>query len=127
MHTAEDFGHCAGHPIRLEYEQVSRGGFVCTDWVLFVDERMLYLGRDDPFVRQVLGRDFAAFIHEAFRRAGIEELSPGDTLAGDLDRELLRASLAYGVVRGLEGRYAARCEDFFESLPGLKPWSLTVQ
>lgn len=127
MCTAEDFRQYAGHPIRLEYEQARRGGVVFTDWVLFVDERMLYLGQDGRFVRQVLGQDFGAFIHSAFRRAGIDTLFPSQRLAGDLDRDLLRASLAYGVVRGLEDRYATGGEDFFEALPGLEPWSLTVQ
>ena len=127
MHTAEDFSQYAGHPIRLEYEQARRGGVVFTDWVLFVDERMLYLGQDGMFVRQVLGQDFAAFIHEAFHRAGIDTLFPSQRLAGDFDRDLLRASLAYGVVRGLEDRYATEGKDFFEALPGLEPWSLTVQ
>ena len=127
MYTAEDFSQYAGHPIRLEYEQASRGGVVYTDWVLFVDERMLYVGEDGMFVRQVLGQDFAAFIHEAFHRAGIVTSPPSLPLAGDLDRGLLRASLAYGVVRGLEDGYAAEGNDFFGALPGFEPWSLTVQ
>ena len=127
MHTPEDFSQYAGHPIRLEYEQASRGGVVYTDWVLFVDERMLYLGQDGRFVRQVLGQNFAAFIHEAFRRAGITTLSLSPRLAGDFDPDLLRASLARGVVQGLSDRYATQGEDFFEALPGLDPWSLTVQ
>jgi hypothetical protein len=88
---------------------------------------MLYLGQDGRFVRQVLGQDFAAFIHEAFRRARIDKQSPSQRLAGDFDGDLLRASLAYGVVQGLEDRYATEGNDFFEVLPGLEPWSLTVQ
>jgi len=127
MITPEDFGKYAGHRIRLEYEQVSRDGLSCTDWVLFVDERMLYLGVDSMFVRQVLEQDFAAFIHEAFRRARIDKQSPSQRLAGDFDGDLLRASLAYGVVQGLEDRYATKGNDFFEALPGLEPWSLTVR
>jgi hypothetical protein len=127
VRTPEDFSQYAGHTIRLEYEQVSRGGLACTDWVLFVDEHMLYLGHDAMFVRQVLGQDFAAFIHEAFRRAGIATLPPSERLAGDFDRDLLRASLACGVVQGLNDSYAIEGEDFFEVLHGLDPWSLTVQ
>jgi len=127
MITAEDFGKYAGHRIRLEYEQVRRDGLSCTDWVLFVDERMLYLGVDSKFVRQVLGQDFAAFIHEAFRRARIDKQSPSQRLAGDFDGDLLRASLAYGVVRGLEDKYATEGGNFFEAIHGLEPWSLTVQ
>ena len=127
MHTADDFSRYAGHPIRLEYEQARRDGVVYTDWVLFVDERMLYLGQDGRFVRQVLGQDFAAFIHEAFRRAGITTSSQSPRLAGDFDPDLLRASLARGVVEGLSERYATEGEDFFEALQGLAPWSLTVQ
>jgi len=91
VHTPEDFSQHAGHPIRLEYEQARRDGVVYTDWVLFVDERMLYLGQDARFVRQVLGQDFAAFIHEAFRRAGITTSSQGPRLAGDFDPDLRRA------------------------------------
>jgi hypothetical protein len=127
MYTAEDFSLYAGHAIRLEYEQAHRDGVVYTDWVLFVDERMLYLGQDAMFVRRALGQDFAAFIHSAFRRAGIDALPPGQRLAGDFDRSLLRASLAYGIVQGLAGMYADLGQDFFEALPGLEPWSLTVQ
>jgi hypothetical protein len=127
MFTAEDFSQYSGHPIRLEYEQASRGGVVYADWVLFVDERMLYLGQDGGFVSQVLGQDFAAFIHEAFRRAGITTSSRSPHLAGDFDGDLLRASLAYGVVQGLKDRYATEGEDFFEALQGLDPWSHTVQ
>lgn len=127
MHTPEDFSQYAGHPIRLEYEQARRDGVVCTDWVLFVDERMLYLGQDARFVRQVLGQDFAAFIQEAFRRAGITTSSSRPRLAGDFDHDLLRASLARGVVHGLSDSYAIEGEDFFEVLRGLDPWSLTVQ
>jgi hypothetical protein len=127
MYTAEDFSQYAGHRIRLEYEQASRGGVVYTDWVLFVDERMLYLGQDGRFVSQVLGQDFAAFIHGAFQRAGIDQLAPSRRLAGDLDRDLLRASLAHGIVQKLEGVYSDQGEDFFEALPGLEPWSLTVR
>ena len=127
MITAEDFGKYAGHRIRLEYEQIRRDGLSCTDWVLFVDERMLYLGVDSKFVRQVLGQDFAAFIHEAFRRARIDKRSPSQRLAGDFDGDLLRASLAYGVVQGLEDKYATEGEDFFEAILGLELWSLTVQ
>jgi hypothetical protein len=127
MHPPEDLSQYAGHQIRLEYEQANRGGVVSTDWVLFVDERMLYLGQDGRFVRQVLGRDFGAFIHDAFRRARITTSSQGARLAGDFDRDLLRASLAFGVVRGLEDCYATEGEDFFEVLPALDPWSLTVQ
>lgn len=97
-----------------------------TDWVLFVDECMLYLGQDARFVRQVLGQDFAASIHEAFKWAALEALPPGPKLEGDFDGDLLRASLAYGVVLGLRDRYARHGEDFFETLPGLEPWSLTV-
>ena len=127
MFTAEDFSQYAGHAIRLEYEQASRDGVAYTDWVLFVDERMLYLGQDGRFVSQVLGQDFSAFIHGAFRRAGITELAPSRRLAGDFDPDLLRASLARGVVEGLSQRYATEGEDFFEALQGLDPWSLTVQ
>jgi len=127
MHTAEDFSEYAGHAISLEYEQASRGGVLYTDWVLFVDERMLYLGQDARVVRQVLGQDFGAFICEAFRRAGIATLFPHERHAGEFDRDLLRASLAYGVVQGLRDRYATEGEDFFEVLQGLEPWSLTVR
>ena len=126
MGTREDLSQYAGHQIRLEYEQARRDGVALTDWVLFVDERMLYLGQDGRFVRQVLGRDFAAFLHEAFRRAGITTSYQRPHLAGDLDGDLLRASLAHGVVQGLSDGYAARGEDFFEALQGLDPWSLTV-
>jgi hypothetical protein len=127
MYTADDLSQYAGHPIRLEYEQVSGGGVVRTDWVLFVDERMLYLGHDGMFVAQVLGQDFAAFIHAAFQRAGIDELPPERLLAADFDGDLLRASLAYGAVQGLEARYAAEGDDFFAVLADLEPWSLTVR
>jgi hypothetical protein len=125
--TAEDFSEYGGHPIRLEYEHASRGGVVYTDWVLFVDEYMLYLGQDALFVRQVLGQDFAAFIHAAFQRAGIDKVAPSRRLLGDFDGDLLRASLAQGIVQGLDHAYSARGEDFFEALQGLDPWSLTVQ
>jgi hypothetical protein len=127
MHTAEDFSEYAGHAIRLEYEQPRRDGVVYTDWVLFVDERMLYLGQDGRFVRYVLGQDFGAFVREAFLRAGITNASERPHLVGDFDHDLLRASLAYGVVRGLEDNYATEGEDFFEVLHGLKPWSLTMR
>jgi predicted regulator of Ras-like GTPase activity (Roadblock/LC7/MglB family) len=101
VHTADDFSRYAGHPIRLEYQQASRDGVIYTDWVLFVDERMLYLGQDGRFVRQVLGQDFAAFIHEAFRRAGITTSSQSPRLAGDFAPDLLRASLAAAEDTGL--------------------------
>ena len=125
--TPEDFSRYAGHSIRLEYEQAIRGGVVYTDWVLFVDEHMLYLGVDSMFVRQVLGQDFAAFIHDAFRRARIDRQALSQRLAGDVDCDLVRASLALGVVQGLAVRYATGDEDFFEALHGLEPWSLIVQ
>ena len=125
--TPKDLTQYAGHPIRLEYEQASRGGVVYTDWVLFVDERMLYLGMDSMFVRQVLGQDFAAFIHDAFQRARIDRQPLSQRLADDFDGDLLRASLAFGVAQGLAVRYATEGEDFFEALHGLEPWSLTVQ
>ena len=51
-----------------------------TDWVLFVDERRLYLGNDARLVRQVLDEDFGAFIHKAFRRARIARSSSAPRL-----------------------------------------------
>ena len=121
MHTAADFSQYEGHPIRLEYEQASRDGVVYTDWVLFVDERMLYLGQDGRFVRQVLGQDFGAFIHEAFRRAGITTSSQSPRLAGDFAPDLLRASLARGVVEGLSERLRHRGRGLLRGAPGPRP------
>ena len=58
---------------------------------------------------------------------GSSRRPPACRLREIFDRDLLRASLAFGVVRGLEDRYATEGNDFFEALPGLEPWSLTVQ
>lgn len=113
------------HTINLEYEQINMGGFAYTNWILFVDGYLFYLGQDAKFVVRVLGQDFAQFIHEAFGRAGID--APIEAkLAGDFDRDLLRASLAAGIVRGLDDIYSDQGKDFFEALNGLEAWSLSA-
>jgi hypothetical protein len=113
------------HSISLEYEQINMGGYAYTNWVLFVDGHLFALGQDAKFVRRVLGQDFAQFLHEAFERADID--APIEAkLAGDFDRDLLRASLAAGIVRGLDDIYSDQGEDFFEALDGLEAWSLSA-
>ncbi|HUU33438.1 MAG TPA: hypothetical protein VMW48_05205, partial [Vicinamibacterales bacterium] len=66
--TDDNIGRYGDHTIRLEYDEVSLGGFAYTNWLLFVDGRPFYLGQDAKFVTRVLGQDFARFIHEAFVR-----------------------------------------------------------
>jgi len=70
--TDDNIGRYGDHTIRLEYDEVSLGGFAYTNWLLFVDGRPFYLGQDAKFVTRVLGQDFARFIHEAFVRADID-------------------------------------------------------
>jgi hypothetical protein len=113
------------HSISLEYEPVNMGGYAYTNWLLFVDGHTFYLGQDAKFVRRVLGQDFAQFLHEAFERADIDAPIE-DKLAGNFDRDLLRASLAAGIVRGLDDIYSDQGEDFFEALDGLEAWSLSA-
>jgi len=121
---AEDLELYEGHKISLEWEAIDLGGFAYTNWILFVDGNLFYLGQDAKFVARVLGRDFAEFIREAFDRAGI--LEPTDRkLAGDFDRDLLRASLAVGIIEGLEQVLPAIEEDasVFDALATLEPWT----
>lgn len=109
-----------GHPIRLEWETVDLGGFAYTNWLLFVDGNLFYLGQDAKFVARVLGRDFAEFIREAFNRAGI--LEPEDRkLAGLFDHDLLRASLAWGIVDVLVDVLEAG--GGIDAFAGLEPWA----
>jgi len=123
--TERDISLYGEHKVSLEYENVSQDGFAYTNWLLFVDGRPFYLGQDSKFVIRVLGRNFGQFIHEAFERAGLEA-----TPARELDaaqRDLLRVSLAAGVVRGLDDLFSDQGEDFFEAAEhGLEPWTFAT-
>ena len=121
MHPSEDLSQYAGHPIRLEYEPARRDGVVYTDWVLFVGERMLYLGQDGRFVRQVLGQGFAAFIHEAFRRAGSPLCRKARGSWGTSTTTCCAPAWPVASSQGLKDRYATEGEDFFEVLQGPRP------
>jgi hypothetical protein len=123
--TDIDLSTYGDHKIALEYETIDLGGFAYTNWLLFVDDRLFYLGQDAKFVARVLGVDFAQFLHTAFRRAGITT-EAGPLLAGDFDRDALRASLAWGIVDVLVSSYDDRGEDFFEALQGFEAWSLAT-
>ena len=108
-----------GHRIDLDWMTTGGDGFATTDWVLFVDGRQFYLGQDSLFVEQVLGRDFAGFISAAFDRAGATE-------SDECDDELLKASLAAGVVEGLCWSWTAEGRDFLAAVPELGVWSLAA-
>jgi len=121
---AAAIGRYSDHRISLEYEQVNLGGFAYTNWLLFVDGRLFYLGQDAKFVTRVLGQDFAGFIREAFVRAGID--APASRLlTADFNTNRLRASLAAGIVRGLDDIFSEQGQDFFELVASgeLEPWS----
>ena len=112
-----------GHQIGLEW--LTHGdpasGFAWTDWILWIDDHQFYLGQDAKFVARVLGDDFAAFIHAAFDRVGLK----GGELV-DKDHDLLKASLAVGVVEGLCERWEQDGSDFLAAVPELEPWSLST-
>ncbi len=121
---ADDLRDYAGHTIDLTFGPAHHNADGWTVWELQVDWRTFHLGQDGRFVERVLGLDFAQFISEAFKRAGLTGNVP--KLVGDFDEALLRASLAFGVVARLDHIYWERCESFFEAVDKMDPWALSA-
>ena len=122
---ALDLREYEGHAIGLAWEEARLDTYVRTNWVLTVDDCTFRLGQDAKFVSGVLHRDFAEFIHAAFLRAGIIESTPAK-LAGDFDHDLLRTSLAVGIVEELQAIFGERGEDFLGAFQELDPLALSA-
>jgi hypothetical protein len=123
----ENLGEYRGHRVTLDWREggIEELRIAWTDWLLCIDEQTFYLGQDTRFVEDVLDCDYADFVAAAHRRADL--IVPLGSPAGtDYDDELLKATLAAGVLDALEALYRERGEEFLEVVGELDPWALTA-